>query len=125
MNIILVPGSKNGKGQIACLSHRHLILLAVVGLLALPVFVGALTYKMERLIERSTGSSALAMQERILAEYEAMATEFKFEVVDTIRRSVEEIQQDLRARIEPVVRRPRKVDVSRLDPKTLDAKVER
>ena len=68
MNIILVPGSKNGKGQIACLSHRHLILLAVVGLLALPVFVGALTYKMERLIERSTGSSALAMQERILAE---------------------------------------------------------
>lgn len=68
MNIILVPGSKNGKGQIACLSHRHLILLAVVGLLALPVFVGVLTYKVERLIERSTGSSALALQERILAE---------------------------------------------------------
>ncbi|MEK7734835.1 MAG: M23 family metallopeptidase [Pseudomonadota bacterium] len=68
MNIILVPGSKNGKGQIACLSHRHLILLLLVGLLALPIFVGVLTYRVERLIERSTGTSALALQERILAE---------------------------------------------------------
>ena len=64
-------------------------------------------------------------QQRILAEYEAMATEFKFEVVDTISRSLDEIQQDLRGRIEPVVRRPRKVDVSRLEPKTLETKVER
>ncbi|MBI4343153.1 MAG: thymidylate kinase [Candidatus Omnitrophica bacterium] len=64
-------------------------------------------------------------QQRIIAEYEAMAKEYKFEVVDTVRRSMEEIQQDLRERIEPVVRRPRKVDVSLLDPKALDAKVER
>ena len=64
-------------------------------------------------------------QERILTEYDAMAKEYKFEVVDTIHRSIEEIQQDLRQRIEPIVRRPRKVDVSLLDPKTLDAKVER
>ena len=64
-------------------------------------------------------------QQRILEEYEAMAAECKFEVVDTIHRSVEDIQQDLRNRIEPVVRRPRKVDISRLDPKTPDTKVER
>ena len=64
-------------------------------------------------------------QERILTEYEAMAKELKFEVVDTIHRPIDDIQQDLRGRIEPVVRRPRKVDISRLDPKTLDTKVER
>ena len=64
-------------------------------------------------------------QQRILEEYEAMVEEFKLEVVDTVHRPIEDIQQGLRARIEPVVRRPRKVDVSRLDPKTLDATRER
>ena len=64
-------------------------------------------------------------QERILTEYEAMAKELKFEVVDTMHRPVDEIQQDLRGRIEPVVRRPRKVDISRLDPKPAESKTER
>ena len=64
-------------------------------------------------------------QERILTEYEAMAKELKFEVVDTMHRPVDEIQQDLRGRIEPVVRRPRKVDISRLDPKSAEGKTER
>ncbi len=57
-------------------------------------------------------------QQRILAEYEALAGEFKFEVIDTIGRSIDVIQEELRERIEPVVRRPRKVDVSRLAPKS-------
>ena len=64
-------------------------------------------------------------QQRMIEAYEAMAKEFKFDAVDTIGRPIDEIQQDLRRLIEPVVRRPRKVDVSLLDPKTLDAKVER
>ena len=64
-------------------------------------------------------------QERILAEYEAMAAEAKFEVVDTIGRAVDPIQEDLRARIEPVVRRTKKVDISRLDPKPQESKTER
>ena len=64
-------------------------------------------------------------QQRVITEYEAMAKEYKFEIVDTVNRSIDEIQQDLRTRIEPVVRRPRKVDVSLLDPKSLDVKVER
>jgi len=64
-------------------------------------------------------------QERILEEYNAMAKEFKFEMIETIDRSIEAIQQDLRERIEPVVRRPRKIDPSLLDPKSLDAKRER
>ena len=64
-------------------------------------------------------------QQRMLAEYDAMAKEYKFEVIDTVNRTIEAIQQDLRERIEPVVRRPRKVDVSLLDPKNVDVKVER
>ncbi len=64
-------------------------------------------------------------QGRIIEEYEAMAKEFKFETVSTINRSVDEIQQDLRSCIEPIVRRPRKIDASLLDVKSLDMKVER
>ena len=57
-------------------------------------------------------------QARVIAEYEAMAKEFKFEMVDTIGRSIDDIHQDLRERIESVVRRPRKIDPSRFDAKT-------
>lgn len=64
-------------------------------------------------------------QQRIIEEYEAMANEFKFEMIDTVHRSIEEIQHDLRGRIEPVVRRPRKIDPSLLDTKSLDLKIER
>jgi dTMP kinase len=64
-------------------------------------------------------------QERLISEYEAMAKEFKFETVPTAGRSIDEIQQDLRERIEPVVRRPRKVNPALLDAKSLDLKVER
>jgi dTMP kinase len=69
--------------------------------------------------------SFLVYQERLLAEYGAMADEFKFETVNTIGRTIDDIQQDLRQLIEPVVRRPRKVDISRLDPKPVEPKVER
>ena len=64
-------------------------------------------------------------QQRIITEYEAMAKEFNFEVVETVGRSVDEIQEDLRKRIEPIVRRTRKVDVSLLDIKPGDAKRDR
>ena len=64
-------------------------------------------------------------QQRLLEGYDAMAKEFKFEVIDTVGRGIEAIQADLRERIEPIVRRPRKVDVSRLEGKTLDMKAER
>ena len=69
--------------------------------------------------------SFCAYQQRIIEEYEAMAKEFKFETVETVGRSIEVIQQDLRERIEPIVRRPRKIDPSLLDPKPADAKRER
>ena len=53
-------------------------------------------------------------QERMIGEYDAMVKEFKFETVDTVGRGIDAIQEDLRSRIEPIVRRPRKVDVSLL-----------
>lgn len=53
-------------------------------------------------------------QKRMLEEYEALAKEYKFEVVETSRRSIEDINRDLRERIEPIVRKPRKVDLSAL-----------
>ncbi len=59
-------------------------------------------------------------QQRLLEAYDAMAKEFKFEVIETARRPVEDIHEDLRKRIEPLVRRPRKVDPSLLDVKPLD-----
>jgi murein DD-endopeptidase MepM/ murein hydrolase activator NlpD len=64
MNIILVPGSKNGKGEPACLSHRHLFVIALVGLVLLPVFLGVMIYRFHSLLD--SGSTA-AVQERALA----------------------------------------------------------
>ena len=69
--------------------------------------------------------SFCAYQQRIIEEYEVMAKEFRFETVATVGRTIEEIQQDLRERIEPIVRRPRKIDPSLLDPRPADIKRER
>jgi dTMP kinase len=60
--------------------------------------------------------SFCAYQERMLDEYEAMAKEYKFDVIQTVSRSIDEIHHDIRERIEPVVRRPRKIDLSQLQP---------
>ena len=65
-------------------------------------------------------------QERMLEAYDAMGKEYKFEVIDTVGRSVDQIHQDVRERIEPIVRRPRKIDLSQLETKaSLDIKRER
>ena len=61
-------------------------------------------------------------QERIINEYETMAKEFKFEIIETVGRSIDAIHQDLRERIEPIVRRSRKVDPSRLESKPAETK---
>ena len=66
--------------------------------------------------------SFCAYQQRLIETYEEMAKEFKFEAVSTINRGIEEIQQDLRERIEPLVRRPRKVDPSLLEVKRVEIK---
>jgi len=69
--------------------------------------------------------SFIVYQRRLVAEYEVMAKEFKFEMIETTQHSLEAIEQDLRARIEPIVRRTRKIDASLLDTASLNLKVER
>ena len=61
----------------------------------------------------------------MIAEYESMVKECKFETIDTVGRTVDDVEHELRSKIEPVVRRPRKIDPSLLDPKALDIRVER
>ena len=58
-------------------------------------------------------------QQRMIDEYDLMVKEFKFDVIDTVGQSMDAIQQELRQRIEPIVRRPRKIDPSLLDPRAL------
>ncbi len=109
----------------------------VFGFAIIPDIVLYLQTDVESLIPRVIGSSGMdywesgmdqhlgsdlydsfvVYQQKMIAEYDAMAKEFKFEVVNTIDRTIDEIHQDLRERIEPVVRRPRKVDPSLLDVK--------
>lgn len=55
MNIIFVP-RKAGSGGNSCLSHRHLLLIALVGGLLLPAFFGMLTYRIHVLLDRYGGA---------------------------------------------------------------------
>lgn len=65
--------------------------------------------------------SFVVYQQRLIEAYDAMAKEYNFVTVDTVGRSVDEIQQELREKIEPVVKRARKVDPSQL--KTIERTV--
>lgn len=58
--------------------------------------------------------SFVVYQQRLIDAYDAMAKEHGFVTVDTVGRSIDEIQQTLRETIEPVVKRARKVDPSQL-----------
>ncbi len=69
MNVILVPGGRTAKGQNACLTTRHLLVIGLVGLVGFPALVGFLTYRIQSLLDRDAGGQAalLAAQERALA----------------------------------------------------------
>ena len=58
--------------------------------------------------------SFVVYQQKLIDTYDAMAKEHGFVTVDTVGRSIDEIQQMLREKIEPVVKRARKVDPSQL-----------
>lgn len=75
MNIILVPAAKHGKSQVASLTHRHLFVIALVGLVVMPVFLGVLTYQVMGIVERASGESSIARQERSLAAQRAAIAE--------------------------------------------------
>src|SRR3989338_3170705 len=78
MNIIVISEG-NRKGQPASFSHRHLLVFALVGLIGLPAFFGALTYSIHDMLARAAGEGAqIAAQERELGRQRA--------VVETARR---------------------------------------
>jgi len=75
MNIILVPSSRHGKGQNTTLSHRHLVLIALVLFVALPILIGVLTYRAQEMLASYSGESVLAAQQRELAVQRAAIKE--------------------------------------------------
>jgi murein DD-endopeptidase MepM/ murein hydrolase activator NlpD len=77
MNIILVPNSQRGKGRNTTLSHRHLILIALVVLVALPVLVGVVAYRAQDMLSAYNADSLLAAHRRELAAQRAAVSETK------------------------------------------------
>ncbi|MCR4300525.1 MAG: M23 family metallopeptidase [Sulfuricaulis sp.] len=67
MNIILVPNSRRGKGRNTTLSHRHLILISLVVLVALPVLLGVVAYRAQDMLSVYNADSLMAAQRRELA----------------------------------------------------------
>ena len=77
MNIILIPNSRHGKGRNATLTPRHLILIALVVFVALPVFLGILAYKTKDMLSGGGADSLLIAQRRELAAQRMEITEAK------------------------------------------------
>jgi murein DD-endopeptidase MepM/ murein hydrolase activator NlpD len=77
MNVILVPDSKHGKGQNASLTHRHLLLIAL-GLIAVPVLIGFLTFRVQVMLAKDGGELAtLSAHERALASQRATVEQMR------------------------------------------------
>ena len=77
MNIILVPNSRHGKGNNATLSHRHLIVIALVVFVTLPAFLGFLAYHAQDLLSTYSADSQMAAQRRELAAQRMAIAEAK------------------------------------------------
>jgi murein DD-endopeptidase MepM/ murein hydrolase activator NlpD len=77
MNIILIPGGRHAKGRNATLTSRHLILIALVLFVVLPVFMGVLAFKIKDLLSGGGADSLLISQRRELAAQRMEITEAK------------------------------------------------
>ena len=70
MNIILVS-QRTGRHQPVSLSHRHVLLMAAIGLVFLPLFLGVLVFQIQGKVARYYGApdaSQLAAQQRQLTQ---------------------------------------------------------
>lgn len=82
MNIILVPGSRHGKGNNISLSSRQAILLALVLLVLLPSLIGVVAYRFQGLIAEQTDEIAqINLQKRELAAQRVAINEARREAV--------------------------------------------
>jgi murein DD-endopeptidase MepM/ murein hydrolase activator NlpD len=77
MNIILIPNSRHGKGRNTTLSQGHLVLIALVVLVALPVFLGILAYQAQDMLTAYNADSQLSAQRRELAAQRTAIAEAK------------------------------------------------
>ncbi|MFQ5545552.1 MAG: M23 family metallopeptidase [Acidiferrobacterales bacterium] len=76
MNIILIPEGFR-KGQIATLSHRQIGVMAVAGLVVLPLVVGQAFYRIHDRLRGDTGPAAAVVavhQQELVAQRAAIAT---------------------------------------------------
>jgi murein DD-endopeptidase MepM/ murein hydrolase activator NlpD len=75
MNIILVPDRSNSSRH-ASLSHGHIITMAIVGLVFLPVLFGVVTYRIDTMIARYNGTLdsdiVVRQQQELQAQREAI-----------------------------------------------------
>ncbi len=77
MNIILIPGGRHAKGRNATLTSRHLIPIALVIFVVLPVFLGIVTFKIKDMLSGGGADSLLISQRRELAAQRMEITEAK------------------------------------------------
>ena len=72
MNFIVVPG-KTATGQSSCLSHRQIGVMAVAGLVVLPLVVGAVLYRIHDRLRGDLGPAAavVAVHQQELAGHRA------------------------------------------------------
>lgn len=82
MNIILVPGSRHGKGNNISLSTRQTVLLALVLFVFLPGLIGVVSFKLQEFFSEQTDEVAqINIQKRELAAHRAAIHEARRETV--------------------------------------------
>ncbi len=75
MNLIIVPG-KTAKGQSSCLNHRQLGIMAIAGLVVLPLVVGQVFYRIHDRLRGDNGPAAAVVavhQQELVAHRAALA----------------------------------------------------
>lgn len=82
MNIILVPGSRHGKGNNISLSARQVLLLVLVLGVFLPALVGVVAHQLQDMVAEQTDELAMiGAQKRELAAQRAAVNEARREAV--------------------------------------------
>lgn len=71
MNVILIPGGRPASGSSTCLSHGHIVVMAIATF-ALAVVLGTVTYQINALLDQTAGpQAALSHYKRELASQRA------------------------------------------------------
>lgn len=77
MNIILIPNNRHGKGRNTTLTNRHLVLIALIFFVVLPIFVGVIAYRSQEMFSDYNADSLLVAQRRELAAQQRAISDIK------------------------------------------------